>query len=259
MQDGAVEPRRYPAADARPDGSSPIIRGGLRDVDDERSRLRARADAAWRRAPQLLIGWGERRERREQLAGAALEAESAVLQARLGPVAPGPGDEYFADFPADALLDEPERAAIRDMRGALAEMRPRYAGPEDTSGSYDGTFIKLDIRHSAAPGVGIHLVFGDGYLSLRWPGGEVHDGWDWDPLLGKLVAALLAGRNLQTFHRRLGRVFAIETEVWDEDGRRHDVRRHRIWRRAPLAALPWRAASRRRSLSFDRRQAFTPE
>ena len=229
------------------------------NAEDELERLRAEADEAWRRTPRLVIGWGARRARREQLARAALEAENAVLRARLAPVEPGPGDEYFADFPADALLDEPERAAIRDMRSTLAEVRPRYAGPKETSGSYDGMFVKLDIRHRAAPRVGIHLVFGDGYLSLKWPGGEVYDGWDWDPMLGKGVAALLAGRNVQTLHRRLGRVFAIETEVWDEDGRRDRLGRHRIWRRAPLAVLPWRGASRRRSLSFDREPPFAPE
>jgi hypothetical protein len=227
--------------------------------NDELERLRAEADEAWRRAPRLLIGWGKRRERSEQRARAALEAENAVLRARLAPVGPGPGDEYFADFPADALLDDPERAAIHDMRSALAEVRPRYAGPENTSGSHDGTFIRLDIRHRAGPDVGISLIFGDGCLSLKWPGGEVHDGWDWDPGLGKSVAALLAGRNVQAMHRRLGRVFSIDTEVWDEGGRPHRLCRHRIWRRAPLAVLPWRPTRRRRSLSFDRRQAFAPE
>jgi hypothetical protein len=69
----------------------------------------------------------------------------------------------------------------------------------------------------------------------------------------------VAGRNVQTLHRRLGRVFSIDTEVWDEGGRPHVLCRHRIWRRTPLAVLPWRPTRRRRSLSFDRRQAFAPE
>jgi hypothetical protein len=227
---------------------------------DERRRPRAEADAAWRRAPRLLIGWAERRERREQLARAALEEEGAAWRAKLAPVGPGPGDEYFADFPADAQLDEAERAAIRDIRSALADVRPRYARPEDSSGSYDGMFIRLEIRHRAEPQVRIHLVFGDGYLSLRWPGGEEHDGWDWDPLLGQAVAALLAGRNVQILHCRLGRVYAIDTEVWDENGVRPcKLRRYRMWRRALLAVLPLHTASRRRSLSFDRAPAITLE
>ena len=228
--------------------------------EEELRQLRAAADAAWRATPRLMMfGWGKRRERNERLAREALEAENAVMRARLGPVEPGPGDDYFPDFPPDAKLDEDERRSVREIRGALARLEPAYVGPEDTSGSLDDMFVHLVIRHTTEPEVQIRLTFGDGYLSLTWPGGEEHDGWEWTPRLTGIVEALLSGRNVQTLHCRLGRVFAIDTEVWDENGTRS--RLHRKWRlrQAPLGLMPLlRTSRRRRSISFDRIPAIAP-
>jgi hypothetical protein len=229
--------------------------------EEELRQLRAAADAAWRATPRLMmVGWGKRRERNERLAREALEAENAVLRAMLGPVGPGPGDEYFPDFPPDAQLDENERTSVREIRGALARLEPAYVRPEDTSGSFDDMFVYLVIRHTTEPGVQIRLTFGDGYLSLTWPGGEEHNGWEWTPRLTGIVEALLGGRNVQTFHCRLGRVYAIDTEVWDDNGTRYDMRRKWRLRQAPLALMPLLPTSRhRRSISFDRAPAIVAD
>jgi hypothetical protein len=224
--------------------------------EEEIRRLREAADAAWRRTPRM-IGWGRSREQNKRLFDEALEAENAVLRATLAPVEPGPGDEYFADFPADAQLDEDGRRAVREIRGALARLRPACVRPEDTSGSFDDLFIRLVIRHRTEPGVQIGLTFGDGWLSLTWPGGEEHDGWEWTPALTGIVEALLAGRNVQTLHCRLGRVYAIDTEVWDEGESRRRLKRHWRVRQALLVILPLLTTSRRRrSISFDRAPAI---
>ena len=205
----------------------------------------------------MTFGWGKRRATSKRLMGEALEAENAVLRAMLGPVEPGPGDEYFADFPHDAQLDEDERRSVREIRGALARLEPAYVRPEDTSGSFDDTFVYLVIRHTAEPEMQIRLTFGDGYLSLTWPGGEEHDGWEWTPRLTRIVEALLSGRNVQTLRCRLGRVYAIDTEVWDENGTRCRLERKWRLRRAPLALMPFLTTSRhRRSISFDRAPAI---
>ena len=135
--------------------------------------------------------------------------------------------------------------------------QPAYVRPEDTSGSFDDPYVHLVIQHTTEPEVEIRLTFGDGYLSLTWPGGAEYDGWEWTPRLTGIVEALLGGRNVQTFHCRLGRVYAIDTEVWDENGTRYDMRRKWRLRRAPLALMPLLPTSRhRRSISFDRAPAI---
>jgi hypothetical protein len=135
--------------------------------EEELRRLRAAAEAAWLATPRLMmVGWGKRRERNERLIREAQEASAAVHRALLGPVEPGPGDEYFADFPSDAELDESERTSVREIRGALARLEPAYVRPADTSGSFDHPFVRLVIRHTLEPEVQIRLTFGDGYLSL---------------------------------------------------------------------------------------------
>jgi hypothetical protein len=208
----------------------------------------------------MMLGWGKRRERNERLIREAQEASVAVHRALLAPVEPGPGDEYFADFPSDAELDEDERTSVREIRGALARLEPAYVRPEDTSGSFDHPFVSLVIRHTTEPEVQIRLTFGDGYLSLTWPGGEEHDGWEWTPQLTRIVEALLGGRNVQTLHCRLGRVYAIDTEVWDENGTRSRLRRKWRVRQAPLALMPLLTTSRhRRSISFDRAPAIVSD
>jgi hypothetical protein len=233
-----------------------------RDPKEEEVRqLRAAADAAWRATPRLMMfGWGKRRERNERLIREAVDASAAVGRALLGPVEPGPGDEYFADFPPDAELDEKERTSVREIRGALARVKPAYVRPEDTTGSFDHPFVRLVIRHTTEPDVQIRLTFGDGYLSFTWPGGEEHDGWEWTPQLTGIVEALLGGRNVQTLHCRLGRVYAIDTEVWDENGTRSRLRRKWRLRQAPLALMPLLTTSRhRRSISFDRTPAIVAD
>ena len=232
---------------------------GSERKDEELRRLREAADAAWRKTPRM-IGWGRHREQNKRLFDEALEAENAVLRARLRPVEPGPGDEYFADFPTDAQLDEDERRAVREIRGALARVQPACVRSEDTTGSFDDPFVYLVIRHRTTPEVQIRLTFGDGYLSLTWPGGEEHDGWEWTPQLTRIVEALLAGRNVQTLHRRLGRVYAIDTEVWDENDTRSSLRRKWRLRQMPLALMPLLPTSRhRRSISFDRAPAIVAD
>ncbi len=68
------------------------------------------------------------------------------------------------------------------------------------------------------------------------------------------------GRNVQTLHRRLGRVYAIDTEVWDENGTRYRLRRKWRLRQAPLALMPLLPTSRhRRSISFDRAPAIAAD
>jgi hypothetical protein len=205
---------------------------------------------------------GGRRAKREREANKALEALEAEWRAGLARLEPGPGDEYFADLPVEAELDAGQRAAIRDFRAALARLRPTHVRPQDTSGSFDerGYYVRLAIRHQIDPKVQIRLVYGDGYLSLTWPDGEEHDKWEWSPLLATAVEALLSGRNVQTFHSRLGRVFAVDTDVWEEHGSRYRLRRAWRKRRMLLLLLPVLPTSRRRrSISFDRAQAIADE
>ncbi len=161
-----------------------------------------------------------RREEREKGAQEGLAALEAAWRETLAPVGPGPGDEYFADFPPDVELDEGQRAAIRDIRATLARLQPEYVQPQDTTGVFDdrGCYVRLTIPHRLDPSAQIRLIYGDGYLSLTWPEGEEHDKWEWSPLLATAVEALLSGRNVQTFHKRLRRTFAVDTEVWDERG-----------------------------------------
>jgi hypothetical protein len=105
--------------------------------------------------------------------------------------------------------------------------------------------------------VSIDLVYGDGYLSLTWSDREEHDGWDWSPLLALTIEVLLTGRNEQRIHTRLSRVFAVDTEVWDERGQRHRLRRRWRHRQALLALAPLLPSSEvRRSISFDRSPAI---
>jgi hypothetical protein len=117
--------------------------------------------------------------------------------------------------------------------------------------------LTLTIRHQSDRDAFISLVYGDGYLSLTWPAGEEHDKWEWSPLLKRTVEALLAGRNVQTILARLNRPFAVDTEIWDEEGNRYRLRRRWRWRRLPLVLFPFLPTSRwRRSIFFDRTPAI---
>ena len=70
---------------------------------------------------------------------------------------------------------------------------------------------------------------------------------------------MLSGRNEQVLHTRADLVFAVDMEVWGEDGRRHRLPRHRAGGDFPLAWLPFpRATKVRRSISFDRSPAVVP-
>jgi hypothetical protein len=61
----------------------------------------------------------------------------------------------------------------------------------------------------------------------------------------------------QTIHTRFGRVFAVDTEVWDGSGQRHRLRRQWRYRQALLALTPMPPSSKiRRSISFDRAPAI---
>lgn len=170
-----------------------------------------------------------------------------------------PRGQFFADLPVDIELDRDQQRALDDIRAALERVRPRYVRPEDTHGSFSDYYeLELVIRHAEDPEVQIELHFGDGYLSLRWPGGWEHDGWEWRPYLAGVIEALLSGRNRQTLHTRLGRVIAVETEIWDETGRRKRLRVHRRWRELRVALLPIPIGRQRRSISFDRAPAVGP-
>jgi len=169
-------------------------------------------------------------------------------------VQPGPGDDFFADLPRDAELAPEQRQAVHDLRGLLHFLRPQFARPQDTTGSVTSYGeIDLAIAHAADPSVRIELHFGDGYLRLRWPGGEEHGGGDWDHRHVETVEALLTGHNLQTLRFRFGRLLWADLETWDEHGRRR--RHHRTWkaRHLPLASLVLLPQScRPRSISFTR-------
>ena len=191
----------------------------------------------------------------------ARAAPEAAWRAAHGPLGPTVGEQYFVDLSPDAEYDEGQRQAIRDIRGTLARLRPSHVRPERTHRELDthGYYLRLHIPHASDPDVSLDLVYGDGYLSLKWPGGEEHDGWVWSPLLALVVEALLAGRNEQVVYSRLGRVYAVDTAIWDEGGQRFQLRRE--WRpRQLLAALtPIPSASHlRRSISFDRELAMLP-
>lgn len=189
----------------------------------------------------------------DQRAARALAGVEAEWRASLSIVGPGPGDEYFADLPADAFLEPGQRQAVRDIRAALARCRPAQVRPEETHGDLDDRCIlELVIPHRDDRQVQIRLVYGDGYLSLTWPDGEAHDRYEWSPRLAATVEALLSGDNRQTFRQRLGRTYAIDTDVLDPDGRRVD--RWRRWRpRAALLAGLVLApeTTSRRTISFD--------
>jgi hypothetical protein len=200
----------------------------------------------------------DRHERREQQPDDWVAAMQASWRATHGPLGPTEGAAFFSDLPADGDYDDGQRQAVRDVRAALARLRPSEVRPEDTHGELDEKcYLRLRIPHRSDPGVSIDLIYGDGYLSLTWPDGEEHDKWEWSPLLAMTVEALLSGRNEQTIHARLGRVFAVDTEVWDERGRRHRLRRRWRHRQALLALAPLPPSSQvRRSISFDRSPAI---
>jgi hypothetical protein len=198
------------------------------------------------------------REPEHDKADAALAAAEAEWRATLAPAEPGPGDEFFRDLPLDAELDPGQRAALRDIRGALAEIRPVHVRPENTNGSLDGYgVLRLAMRHQMEPDVEISLVYGDGYLALAWPDGEEHANWKWSPLLRTAVWALLSGRNLQTYHLRMNRLYAVDTEIWDERGQRFKLRRRWRMRQAVLGLLPLLPTTKQTcSISFDRSPAI---
>jgi len=203
----------------------------------------------------------DRRERQEQRLREAIAAHEAKWKATHGPLGPTDGEEFFPDLPAGAEYDDGQRQAASDVRGALARLRPSHVRPEDTHGELDenNSYLRLHIPHVSDRGVSLDLVYGDGYLSLTWPDGEEHDEWEWSPLLAMTVEALLTGRNEQTLHTRLGRVFAVDTEVWSESGQRQRLRRHWRHRQALLAAAPLPPSLKvHRSISFDRSPAIVP-
>lgn len=169
--------------------------------------------------------------------------------------------EFFAalaNAPYFVHLDDEQHRALGDIRSALRRAAPRYAAPEQTVATIsDWMELDLVIRHASDPLAWIELSFGDGYLLLSWPGGKEHGGWNWKPGLGAVVEALLSGRNLQTIYRRAGRVVAVDTETWDEQGIRRRLS-HRLRLRAILL-WPFALRAERRSLSFDRAPAFRSE
>jgi len=204
----------------------------------------------------MMRAMSDRRERQEQQLREAIAAHDAEWKATYGPLGPTEGEEFFADLPPSAEYDDGQRQAVRDVRRALARLRPSEVRPEDTHGELDenGYYLHLHVPHTSDREVSLDLIYGDGYLSLTWPYGEEHDKWEWSPLLATTVEALLSGRNAQNVHARLGRVFATDTEVWDASGRRY--RLHRRWRHrhALLGLVPLLPSTQvRRSVSFDRR------
>ena len=108
-------------------------------------------------------------KRRDTELREAISAHEAAWQATHGPLGPTEGEEFFSDLPADADYDDGQRQAVRDIRGALARLRPAELRPADTRGELDenGYYLRLHIPHRSQPNVSIDLTYGDGYLSLN--------------------------------------------------------------------------------------------